>query len=620
MLTFLSRNELWTPLAFAPNQLTTNQRGHQYLDVIARLKPGITLAAAHADLKSVAAQMSKDLPDWYPSDWSIEAAPLSARVSGPIRNPLLVLVGAVGLVLLIGCVNVSNLLLARASGRQKEITIRTALGASRWRVVRQLLLESVLIAVVSGALGLLASVWILDLFERFGPQGLLRGQHLTLNLAVAAFTLLISLLSTFLFGLAPAIAVSRVDLHESLNETSRGASGGPGKQRMRSVLVASEVALSLTLLISAGLLIRSFQSLQHAAPGFNPARVLTFQVSLPAADYRDAAAIRAFYGQLLARLSSLPGVSSVGAVSVLPFSGSNSGGTFDIVGRSWDPSKPIPDVGQHRASTGYFAAMRIPVMQGRTFTESDGPDAPKVAVVDEPFVRRIFPNEDPLGKQITGPDSRTGYTIIGVVGGVKHNSLSIAPEATIYYPWLQAPNRTLAVTLRTKTLDPLNMISAVRAQVRALNRNLPIYRVMSMEQWLNDSLDRTRFSTTLLSVLAVLALLLASIGIYGVVGYTVIQRNHEIGIRMALGARPGDAIRLVLQQSAVPVVAGLAAGVVVSLSATRLLKNLLYEVSATDPLVFAALSLFLAGVACLACYLPARKATKVDPMVALRYE
>jgi putative ABC transport system permease protein len=509
----------------------------------------------------------------------------------------------------------------RAEARQKEISIRIALGARRLRIIRQLLAESAVIAAVAGALGLLASVWVLYLFERFGPPDLLRGQQLAANLFVGGFTLVVSLLATLLFGLAPAITASNTDLNESLKETSRGASGSSGKQRLRGVLVASEVALSLTLLISAGLLIRSFIRLQQASPGFDAQHLATFQISLPIVDYRQPSQMAAFYDQLLTRLATLPGVTSAGAVDPLPFSGSGRGGSFNIVGRNWGSTHP--DVAYRRASPGYFEAMRIPVLMGRVFTEQDGFGAAKVALVDEPFVKQFFPNEDPLGKQLSkgfdkaGPE---GYTIVGVVGGTKNKSLSDPPAATIYYPGLQAPFRALSVVLRTATGDPLSLLPALRREVQALDRNLPVYRAATMEERLSDSLARTRFSTTLLSVFAALALLLAAIGIYGVISYIVGQRGHEIGIRMALGARPGDAVFMVLRQGAVPVLAGIGAGFVASLAATRALSTLLYGVSATDPLTFAGLSLFLAAVAFVASYIPARKATKVDPMIALRYE
>jgi putative ABC transport system permease protein len=618
MLTFLSSNELWVPLAFSPDQLAPNQRGHQHLDVVARLRPGLNLAQASVDLQRVTAQLTKQLPDWYPGGWSINAGPLAARVSGPIRTPLLVLLGAVALVLLIGCVNVSNLLLARASSRQKEITIRTALGAGRLRIVRQLLLESAALATVSGALGLLTSIWALDLFERLGPAGLLRGQHLAINLAVAAFTLVISLMAALFFGLAPAITASNTDLNDSLKETSRSASGGTAKRRLREVLVASEVALSLALLISAGLLTRSFAQLQAASPGFQPEHLTTLQVNLPVIDYRQPAQITAFYDQLLTRMRLIPGVIAAGAINSLPFSGSNHGGDFKIIGRTWPASQAIPDVSLRSASAEYFQAMQIPVLKGRAFTAENGANAPKVAVVDEAFAKQFFAQEDPIGRQLNGP-SKDPYTIIGVVGGVKHKSLSSPPEATIYYPALQAPERTMYIVIRTAT-DPLNLLPVVRERVAALDRNLPVSRVSAMEQLMSDSLARTRFSTALLAVFAGLALLLAAIGVYGVIAYNVTQRAQEIGIRIALGARPRDAVLLVLRQGVTPVLTGILAGFVISLGCGRALGSLLYGVSAQDPLTFATLSIFFAGVAFAASYIPARKAARLDPIVALRYE
>jgi len=617
MLAFINGAKLWVPLVLSPALLAPDMRGHQNLDILARLKPGVGLDQAGADLARVARQMTQQAADWYPKGWTLEVRPLADRVSVTTRTPLLVLLGAVALVLLIGCANVANLLLARASTRHKEITIRTALGAPRLAIVRQLLAESGIIALAAGALGLLASVWVLDLFERFGPSGLLSGQHLSANVAVGVFTLLVSLLATLLFGLAPAITVSKTDLNESLKESSRGSSNSSSKQRLRSVLVASEVALSLTLLISAGLLIRSFQRLAEANPGFDPRHLATFRLNLPPVSYRDQPAMLAFYSQLFTRLASLPGVTKVGAVDPLPFTGSSRGGSFDIIGRKWNSTKP--DVAYRRASPGYFQTMRIPVLKGRAFTDQDGVGAPQVAVVDEPFVRQFFASEDPIGKQLSGPGANP-FTIVGVVGGTKNRSLASPAASTIYYPELQAPDRAIAVVLRTTTGDPMSLLNAVRREVAALDRNLPIYSPATMQERLSDSLQRTRFSTTLLSAFAGLAMLLAAIGIYGVISFIVGQRSHEIGIRMALGARPRDAVLMVLRQGTTPVLAGIAAGFVASLAATRALSSLLYGVSATDPGTFAVVSLILAAVAFVASYIPARKATRVDPIAALRYE
>ena len=621
LLTFLNGARLLLPLAFAPAELASGQRGHDSLTILARLKPGISPMQAAADLQRVSAQMTKQIPDWYKEGLTLTADPLSAQVSGPIQTPLLVLLGAVALVLLIGCANVANLMLARAAARRREITIRIALGATRLRIIRQLLAESGIVAVTAGAVGLLACVWVLDLFERFGPVGLLRGQQLAVNQLVGGFTLLVSVVATLICGLLPAVTASNTDLNESLKETTRGASGSSSRQRMRSALIACEVALSLTLLISAGLLIRSFIRLQQSSPGFDPQHLATFQLSLPSAGYRQPSQMAAFYDQLLNRLATLPGVTSVGAVDPLPFSGSSRTGSFNIMGRKWGSS--IPQVAYRRASPGYFRAMRIPVVKGRVFTKGDVLTTPQVAVVDELFVKQFFPNEDPLGKQLSdgidgaGPN---GYTIVGVVGKTKSGNLRDPAAATIYYPEFQAPFRNLSVVLRTSAGDPLSLLPAVRREVQALDRNFPVYRWAAMEERLSNSLARTRFLTTLLSVFAGMALLLAAIGIYGVISYIVGQRGHEIGIRMALGARPNDAVLMIVRQGSVPVFAGIGAGFLASLAATRALSTLLYGVSATDPVTFAGLSLFLAAVACAACYIPARKATKVDPMIALRYE
>jgi len=621
MLAFLSGADLWTPLAFSPEEVAPNARGHQFLDVIARLKPSVTASQATADLQRVTAQMTGQRSDWYPKGWSLSADPLADKVSGPIRTPLLVLLGAVGLVLLIGCANVANLMLARAAGRQKEITIRIALGARRLRIIRQLLVESGVLAIAAGGLGLMASVWVLWAFERYGPINLLRGQHVAANVFVGGFTLFVSLLATLIFGLAPAITASHADLNESLKETSRGTSGSAGKQRLRSVLVAAEVALSLTLLISAGLLIRSFVRLQQADPGFDPQHVATFQISLPTVDYPQPSKIAAFEDQLLARLAALPGVTAAGAVYALPFSGSSSGGSFDIVGRKW--TSTTPDVAFRRASAGYFQAMRIRVLKGRAISDRDGFNVPKVAVVDEPFVKQFFPNEEPLGKQLSKGFNGAGseaFTIVGVVSGTKANSQNEAPAPTIYYSALQAPAPGLSIVMRTAAGDPLSVLAAARRDVQALDGSLPIFNPSSMEEMLSDSLARTRFSTALLTIFAGLAVLLAAIGIYGVISYIVGQRGHEIGIRMALGARPNDAVLMIVRQGSAPVFAGIGVGLVASFAATRALATLLYGVSATDPLTFAGLPLLLAAVAGAACYIPARKATKVDPMIALRYE
>ena len=623
MLRFLSPADVWIPLAFSPGQLHPEARGHQFLNVIARLKPGITMAQANTDLGIVAAGLTGRLPSWYPKGWNIKATPLASTVSGPSRTPLLILVGAVTLVLLIGCANVANLMLARATARQREISIRAALGAGRLRILRQLLVESSLLAILAGSAGLLLAAWAMDAFSRFGPLDLLRGQHLNISPIVGAFALALSLITVLLFGLVPALTASSVDLNEALNTSGRSGDAPLHKRRIREWLIGCEVALSLVLLVSAGLLIRSFVRLGQANPGFSADRILTAQLSLPGVAYGPQESVSRFYAQLLENIRSLPGVENAGAVNNLPLGGSNRGGSFNIIGHPWAPNENVPDVDQRSAMPGYLESLRIPLLRGRLFDSRDGWNAPKVAIVDEPFARQFFAG-DPIGKQINGPSpdktDKGVYTIVGVVGGIKHQSLSNAPVPTIYYPQLQAPLPAMAIVVKTAASDPLALVPALRAEVARVNPELPLFRIASLDQVLADSLARTRFTTTLLGAFATIALLLASIGIFGVVSYAVSRRTREIGIRMALGARSTDAVSLVLRQGMLPVFAGLAAGLAVSLLSTRALSSQLYGISAADPLTFATVSAALALAAATAAYLPARRAARVDPMTALRYE
>jgi putative ABC transport system permease protein len=615
ILQFVGAFQLWMPLAFSPKDLDQNARGHQFLMVMARMKPGVTLAQANADLKVAASRMTKERADWYPKGWSVDAEPLAQTVAAPLHDSLLILIGAVALVLLIGCVNVANLLLARANSREKEIGIRTALGASRRRIVGQLLTEGSIVSMAAAGLGILSAAWALDLFERFGPSLLLRGQRLEIDWFICGFAVAVSLVSTLIFALAPAIAASKTDVNEALKERSR-TSGAP-KSRMRDALVTAEVALSLVLLICAGLLVRSFQALEQAKTGFSPDHVLTLNVSLPVAEYPKPQDVSGFHGRLLARIASLPGVSATGAVNNLPFDGNNSGGSFDIVGRKWPASEPQPDVSDRSITPGYFSALRIPVLRGRPFAEQDGFAAPKVAIVDEPFVRRFFPNENPIGQKI----ERDGqFTIIGVVGAIKKTSLSVAPTPTIYFPDAQKAARGVRLVIRTAGMDPLALVPAIRREMSALDRDLPVFGVLTMNGVLENSLARGRFATTLIASFAVIALLLAAIGIYGVVSYTVGRRSQEIGIRMALGAQAGDAVRLILKQGMLPVFIGIAVGFVVSLAATRAMAKAFYGVSPSDPVTFIVLSGTLAFIAALASYIPARRATRIDPVRALRSE
>ena len=621
VLQFMEQAQLYVPLAFTPAQLDPNARGHQNLDVVARLKPGVTLAQARSEMRVVAAGMTRKLPDWYPADWSIELDPLAASVAGDLRTPLLVLLGAVGMVLLIGCVNVANLLLARATARRKEIGLRIALGAGRGQIVRQLLTESLLLAAISGVAGLAIGAWVLDLFVRFGSPELLRWQSVQINGLAVLFAVAAAVLTSLIFGLAPAFAASKVNVNEALQEGGRSAAGGRHGNRLRGLLVISEVALSVVLLAGAGLLLRSYQRLWQANPGFAPDHVLTARISLPVLQYRERARVTAFYSELLAGVKGLPGVLSAGSVDGLPFGAGGHGGDFQIAGRPWPESQAVPDVQKRRATPGYFQALGIPLKQGRLFTERDNAGAPKVALIDETLAKTFFPNGDAIGQFIIdfslGERPEDASQIIGVVGAVKHRDLMKAPLPTIYHPALQAPSNFMNLAVRTAG-DPLAMAAAIQRQVRALDRNLPVYSVATMEQNLSHSLMRRRFSMLLLAILAGFALCLSALGVYGVISYSVNQRVREIGIRMALGAESVSVHRLILGQGLRPVAAGLAAGVLVSLVAMRALASLLYGVSSTDPPTFLAVSAVLLAISAVASYLPARRAAQLDPMAALR--
>ena len=623
VLHFLEPSQIYRPLTFGTDEIEPNARGHQRFNVVARLRPGTSLGQARAEMRVVAGQMTGRLPEWYPKGWSIDVDPLAESVAGEMRTPLMVLLCAVGLVLLIACANVANLLLVRATSRQKEMALRAALGAGRHQIVAHLLRESVVLSVLSGALGLLIGVWILDLFVRFGPPDLFQGQNLQVNAFVAMVIFVLSLLTSLFFGLAPAFSASRVDLNEALKAGSRGAAGRPGSRRLRGFLVVSEVALSLVLLVGAGLLIRSFARIQSVNPGFRTGHLLTARLALPVVQYREPSQIRDFYSQLQARIAALPGVKSVALANGIPFGAGSGGGSFNIVGRPWPPSKPVPDVAKRIASPGYFETLRIPLRQGRTFAPQDAGAAPRVAVVDEIFARTFFPTGDAIGQQISGPGPKgpntENYQIVGIVGAAKDHSLLMEPEARIYYPSLQEPFFYMNLVVRAAG-DPLGLVPSIQRHVRELDRNLPVYKIATMEQLLSDSLERRRISMLLLAALAGVALLLSAIGVYGVVAYSVGQRTSEIGIRMALGAEAGDVLGMVLRHAMRPVMTGITIGLLLSAAVTRLLSSLLYHVAATDPLTFAAVPSILLLIAIAAALIPARRATHVAPTAALRYE
>jgi putative ABC transport system permease protein len=557
--------------------------------------------------------MTRSLPDWYPPDWNVQLDPLADQVAGELRTPLLVLLGAVAMVLLIGCVNVANLLLARATARQKEIGLRIALGAGRARIVRQLLTESLLLGTISGAAGLAIGVWLLELFVRFGSSELLRWQTVRINGPAVLFALAMAILTSLAFGLAPALSASQL----------RPAYRSRSSNRLRSLLVVSEVALSVMLLAGAGLLLRSYARLWQTNPGFVPEHLLTARISLPPLQYRDPARIAAFYSDLLAGVKALPGVVSTSAIDGLPFGAGAGGGDFQIVGRPWPTSEAVPDVQKRIAMPGYFQTMGIPLKQGRLFAQDDNAGARRVALVDETFAKSFFPKGDALGQFLI--DARVSQKpgdasqIVGIVGGVKDRNLMNNPRPVIYHPALQAPRPFMNLVVRTAG-DPLALVSAIQQRVRDLDRNLPVYKIATMERNLSDSLMRRRFSMLLLAALAGFALCLAALGVYSVISYSVNRRTREIGIRMALGAHPAGVQKLIVRQGLRPVLAGLAAGLAASLVAMRALASLLYGVTATDPPTFLAVSAALLAISALASAIPARRAARVDPMAALRHE
>ena len=619
ILEFRNAADIWTPVSFQPSDLVESKRGSKSIDVIGRLKPGVSLEQSRAEFRTIAARMAQDHPNDYKSSFgfSLDMDPLMERASGNLKPPLLVLIAAVGMVMLIACANVSNLLLARAMVRRREISLRAALGASRGRIVRQLLTESFLLAAAAGIAGLLLALGGLKLYSQFAPQGLIQGTQPEINGWVLGFSLLLSMAASLVFGLAPALAISRTDLNDALKEGSRGSSAG--RRLLRESMVALEVAASLVLLIGAGLLVRSFVRLERADPGFHPDHVLTAQMILPAAQYKQPSQLSGFQKSLLDRLRALPGVLQASAINFMPFSNTYSASDFSIEGHPVNPNDPSPVVIQSRTSTDYFEAMGIRLIRGRVFQSSDDQGAPKVAVIDETTARRFFTNLDPIGQQISSPLPNVNCTVVGIVSGLKYRDLSAPPEPIIYYAAAQIPPVLIQLAIKT-TGDPLALASALRHEVAALDSNLPVSRMATMDSRVADSLARERFSIELMGAFAAIAALLAAIGIYGVLSYLVDQRRRELGIRMALGARAGDVLGLILRQGSAPIAVGLAAGIAGALGLTWLLKSLLYEVSATDPLTYLGVSLGLVAVSVAAMLVPARRAARVDPLHALRHE
>lgn len=628
--------ELWVPMAFAPGD-HYNTRGNHFLSVLARLKPGLTVAQAQAEMDVLTGQLAQEHQE--NAGLGARVVPLREEMVGHYRTALLMLMGAVGFVLLIACANVANLLLARASARRREFAIRSALGASRLRVVRQLLTESLLLGATGGALGLLLAWWGVKLLLRLGPADLPRAAEIGVDGRALAFTLVLSLATGVVFGLLPALHTFNFDLGGALKEGGRAATTGRRMGLLRRALVITEIAMSLVLLAGAGLLAGSFWRLLRVNPGFNPEKLLTVQITLPESRYPQSSPhqSQAFFRQLVERLSGLPGVRSVGATTSLPLASGGWGKMLSIEGRPAPTSmESVPVVQYRQVTPSYFETLGMHLLKGRLITEQDAGESPPVALINEEMARRFFPGEDPLGKRMwMGPPENllppgalpSGYsfpllTIVGVVKDVKYLGPSKQPGPEVYIPHpqgLQETSRNMFVAVRTET-DPLSFAAAVRREVAAIDKDQPVADVRTMEQRLAESLSSARFNMLLLGIFAGVALLLAAVGLYGVIAYAVEQRTHEIGVRVALGAQRRDVLVLIVGQGMRMAFGGVVIGLVISLGLTRLISSLLYGVEATNPETFATVSLLLVSVALLACYVPARRATKIDPIIALRFE
>jgi putative ABC transport system permease protein len=610
--------EMWTPMGWDESQMATLRRPH-FLRAVGRLKPGVTLEAARAEMTVIAGRLAEQYPDTN-TEMGVGLGPAKEWIVEETRPALILFLAAVAFVLLIACANVANLLLARAASRQKEIALRTALGASRGRILRQLLTESFLLSALGGSLGLLLALWSKELLVAFSPGDIPRLEEASLDAGVLIFTLGLVLLTTLLFGLAPALQYSKPDLTASLKEGGQKTAGGAQGRKMRSALVVSEFALSLVLVIGAGLMIRSLIALQDVDPGVETDNVLTLRVALPGAKYgEDHQAIK-FFEQAEQRIESLPGVVSAGATTTLPLKGYNWTGDMTIEGRSEEDY--VREVRHKQVTPSYFETIGARLLAGRGFTAFDNEKSEPVVIVNERLARRYFPEGSAVDKRIklSKPTEDSPWrTIIGVVSDEKQDSLASETKPEIFQSHLQYAQTQMSIVVRT-SVAPESLIGAVRGEIRALDKDLPPYDIKTMREVLYESASRERFTTLLLAVFATLALALAAVGIYGVMSYTISQRTHEIGVRMALGAGSGDVLRLILGQGLRLALAGVGVGLLAAFVLTRLMSKLLYGVSATDPVTFAAIALLLATVALAACYIPARRATRVDPMVALRQE
>lgn len=618
-----AKPQMWSPFVF-PASFSDRKGIGRFLSVVARLKPGVTVAQAQSQMSTIAARIAEEYPD-FNGYWGANVVPVRDQISGELRPALLILFGAVAFVLLIACANVSSLLLARASAREREIAVRTAMGASPWRIASQLLTESAVLALIGGAIGVALAIWGTDLLLAASPKNLLDLRSIPLDWRVLSFAAGATLIAGLLFGFLPSYISAHSGISETLKEGGRGSSAGKQKRFARSAFVVAQMCLALVLLAGSGLLIRSFIRLVGVDPGFDASHLLTFKVSLPSSKYGKDPARLAFFRQLLARISRLPGVRSASMNSFPPFSGLGSATGVHVLSQPERSLMDLPVAAVRVVGPDYFSTMQIPLHAGRTFREPELTEMRHVVIINQAFADQYLHGVDPLGQKAViymkslEESQNTPSEIIGVVGDVRQMGLDTPAEPTVYWPHPELVMSGMTILVRTVN-DPLTLVSAVRNELQQMDPEQPMAAIATMDQLLAGSLSRSRFTMLVLGVFAALALVLASVGIYGVIAYSVTQRTQEFGIRLALGASRRDVLRLVLGQGARLALLGVGLGVIAALIVTRLMATLLYGISASDPVTFTAVALLLAIVALAACYIPARRATRVDPIVALRYE
>ena len=625
---FAERVDIWKPVAFTPTEL--KDRGNRSYGLITRLRADVSPVKAQAELDTIMADWIRAYPDNYKdSGFGARIYPLQDQVVGRMRTGLAILLGAVIFVLLIACANLATMLLARASVRERDLAIRIALGAGRWRLLRQMLTESVLLALAGAAGGVVLSIWGLELLKQIGARTVPRLAEVNVDLVVLIVTAVVAVGTGILFGLVPAFASAKPELTEALKEGGRTSTTGARRNQLRNSLVVAEIALALVLLVGAGLLLKSYARVQNIDPGFDRRLVLTAEIVLPdtkypqrgSSDYNHGQAIINFWNEALRRVRQLPGVEATGCTIVLPLSGSNTDSSFAIEGRSTGGKEPTPDEELRIITPDYFRVLKTPLLRGRFFAESDNIDAPGVAIINDALAKKYWPNEDALGKRITLDDPRKNpkwLTIVGIVRSIRHRGLDLDPQPEYYLPLAQGAERGMVLTMRS-TEDPRSLASAVRREIQSIDPDQPIANVRTLEAVTADSIAPRRMSMVLLGAFAGIALLLAGVGIYGVISYLVVQRTHEIGVRMALGAQRRDVLRLVVGHALKLVGIGTALGLVLAFLSTRILSALLYSVGAFDATTFVLVTVTLAAVALLASYIPALRATRADPMIALSH-